>query len=134
MFRGLQNFLSIATLTSLTFSFFVIGGNRRVSAEAPESAVSDSQLTPTDYGKLPLLFEQNKGQADAAVKFISRGAGYTLYLREDGAEFSLKIPTESDVSSSELKGTSHEKLRSDRLKMTFEGADQVPTISGDEIA
>ena len=38
-------------------------------------------VTPThDYGKLPLTFEANAGQTDSRVKYISRGAGYTLFL------------------------------------------------------
>jgi hypothetical protein len=29
---------------------------------------------------LPLIFEANTGQTDPAVKFLSRGSGYTLFL------------------------------------------------------
>jgi hypothetical protein len=32
------------------------------------------------YGKLPLRFEVNQGQADARVKFSSHGSGYDLFL------------------------------------------------------
>src|SRR5262245_43906321 len=32
------------------------------------------------YGKLPLRFEANAGQADGQVKFLSRGSGYDLFL------------------------------------------------------
>src|SRR5689334_4788729 len=41
------------------------------------------------YGKLPLRFESNQGQNDGAVKFLSRGAGYTLFLNSDEAVLSL---------------------------------------------
>ena len=34
------------------------------------------------YGKLPLSFEANHGQADARVKFLSRTGGYSLFSRE----------------------------------------------------
>src|ERR1035437_9785652 len=37
------------------------------------------------YGKLPLSFEANHGQADTRVKFLSRTAGYTLFLTGDEA-------------------------------------------------
>jgi hypothetical protein len=37
------------------------------------------------YGKLPLSFEVNQGQADARVKFFSRTGGYSLFLTEDEA-------------------------------------------------
>src|ERR1700683_717763 len=44
----------------------------------------------SSYGKLPLSFEANHGQTDAQVKFIARGAGYTLFLTPAEAVFSLQ--------------------------------------------
>lgn len=41
------------------------------------------------YGRLPLSFEENRGQADAAVKFLARGAGYGLYLSPAAAVLAL---------------------------------------------
>ena len=35
------------------------------------------------YGKLPLSFERNQGQANAQVKFLSRDRGYALFLTGD---------------------------------------------------
>src|ERR1700682_4793304 len=35
------------------------------------------------YGKLPLSFEANHGQADGRVKFLSRTGGYALFLTGD---------------------------------------------------
>lgn len=42
------------------------------------------------YGKLPLQFETNQGQADAQVKFISRGQGYSLFLTATEAVLALR--------------------------------------------
>jgi Beta-propeller repeat/Transmembrane protein 131-like N-terminal len=42
------------------------------------------------YGKLPMAFEINQGQADAQVKFLARGAGYTVFLTGDEAVLALK--------------------------------------------
>ena len=54
------------------------------------------------YGKLPLSFEANHGQTDAQVKFIARGAGYTLFLTPAEAVFSLQQSRAANgVSSSE---------------------------------
>src|SRR5437763_14412900 len=39
---------------------------------------------------LPLSFEANQGQTDAAVKFFSRGDGYALFLTPDSAVFKLR--------------------------------------------
>jgi len=54
------------------------------------------------YGKLPLSFEANQGQTDAQVKFIARGAGYTLFLTPAEAVFSLQQSRAANgVSSSQ---------------------------------
>src|SRR5208282_5706965 len=42
------------------------------------------------YGKLPLSFETNIGQTSSAVKFLSRGRGYTLFLTRDEAVLALR--------------------------------------------
>jgi hypothetical protein len=34
-----------------------------------------------EYGQLPMSFEANRGQSDAAVKFLARGDGYGLLRR-----------------------------------------------------
>jgi hypothetical protein len=43
-----------------------------------------------NYGKLPLSFEANQGQADPQVKFLSRGQGYSLFLTPTEAVFQLR--------------------------------------------
>jgi Bacterial Ig-like domain (group 3)/Beta-propeller repeat len=42
------------------------------------------------YGKLPLSFEANHGQADGRVKFLSRTSAYTLFLTGDEAVLALR--------------------------------------------
>ncbi len=44
---------------------------------------------------LPLSFEANRGQTDRAVKFLSRGDGYALFLTSDSAVFKLRSPGEN---------------------------------------
>src|SRR6266851_3145692 len=43
-----------------------------------------------NYGKLPLAFEANVGQADASVQFLARGSGYGLFLTGTEAVMVLK--------------------------------------------
>ena len=53
-----------------------------VSPTAPEPS------TQPDAGvlaRLPLAFEENRGQTDDRVDFLARGAGYTLYLADGAA-------------------------------------------------
>ncbi len=135
MFRKFQSLLSIVTLTSLVFSLIVISqGNVRATTENlfETKEVSNSEQTvQTDYGKMSLLFEQNKGQTDSAAKFVLRGAGYTLYLTETEAVFRLRI-ADLGLRNAELKTKGQRpKTLSDTLKMQFVGANQQPTIEGE---
>jgi len=64
-----------------------------------------------NYGKLPLVFETNRGQADPQARFLARGKGYTAFLTSDGMVLSLRptnvepiprtgnVPATSDVPS-----------------------------------
>ncbi len=42
------------------------------------------------YGQLPLTFERNEGQTDPAVRYLSRGRGYALFLTSTEAVLRLK--------------------------------------------
>jgi hypothetical protein len=56
------------------------------------------------YGQLPLSFEANQGQTDSRVNFLSRGAGYSLYLTPSKAVLSLKQGHTSNVVSMRVVG------------------------------
>ncbi|MGA2743553.1 MAG: choice-of-anchor D domain-containing protein [Candidatus Sulfotelmatobacter sp.] len=56
------------------------------------------------YGKLPLSFEPNLGQSDSSVRFLSHGAGYTLFLTSDEAVVSLRPGGRSTKSAVQSKG------------------------------
>ncbi len=45
------------------------------------------------YGKIPLTFEENAGQTDARVRFLARGAGYTVFLTDRDATLRLARPS-----------------------------------------
>lgn len=42
------------------------------------------------YRRLPLSFEQNRGQTDPAVSFLARGSGYTVFLTSNEAVLTLQ--------------------------------------------
>lgn len=56
----------------------------RSSLRVPKPAETQSRWV-ANYGKLPLGFEPNEGQMPGAVKFLSRGLGYTLLLSSNEA-------------------------------------------------
>jgi hypothetical protein len=49
----------------------------------------DSIAVMESYGKLPMAFEKNHGQADDAVDFIARGTGYRVLLTRSEAVVNL---------------------------------------------
>ena len=49
------------------------------------------------YGKIPLSFEANFGQTDARVKFLARGAGYTVFLTDRDATLKYLIEMDNRV-------------------------------------
>src|SRR3990172_6192242 len=55
------------------------------------------------YGKLPLSFEVNEGQADKKVKFLSRAGGSTLFLTPTEAVFVLNRMQNEKTLVSTLK-------------------------------
>jgi hypothetical protein len=57
-----------------------------------------------NYGRLPLSFEANTGQTDPAVRFLSRGQGYTLFLTSAEAVLSLSGPQETAVVRMQVAG------------------------------
>ncbi len=69
-------------------------------ADASVKSVAPSSISMPDqsvrarvnqrYGDLPLSFEANRGQSNAQVKFLSRGAGYNLFLTSTEAVMALR--------------------------------------------
>jgi hypothetical protein len=68
-----------------------------VSKTAEVSANHGARLVQS-YGNLPLSFEANRGQVDRAVRFLSRGAGYGLYLAGQEAVLTLSKPIAGPIA------------------------------------
>jgi uncharacterized protein (TIGR03437 family) len=60
------------------------------SVQDPSPPALLNSPAASSYGKLPLSFEHNQGQTDARVQFVSRGAGYTIFLSPASATFALQ--------------------------------------------
>lgn len=70
------------------------------------------------YGQLPLAFEQNQGQTAEDVKFVSRGAGYTLFLTSADAVLALR--------NTSHKGNPKETV----LRMKLRGGSPASQVTG----
>ena len=69
------------------------------------------------YGHLPLHFEPNVGQADANVRFLSRGSGYALFLTQSETVAVLRSPSarESVVRLRFVDANDHAPAAGERL-------------------
>src|SRR5262249_6132332 len=72
------------------------------------------------YLHLPLAFEKNQGQADSRVKFLSRGAGYGLFLTDREAVLSFGGQKRSSIKLRFLGANS---------QSTFDATDRLPGTS-----
>src|SRR6266849_3122980 len=108
LFLFLSCLAAIALL--LPFGRFLRPASRSRSAFA---VAQNKQLAQagllSGYGKLPLTFEQNQGQTDARVKFLARGAGYTVFLSDDQTTTLRLIAPANDPASS-LHGSARSSI------------------------
>ncbi|HEY6391902.1 MAG TPA: SBBP repeat-containing protein [Bryobacteraceae bacterium] len=72
------------------------------------------------YAKLPLSFEENKGQTDPQVKYLTHGPGFILYLT--GKEMVLAGPDSS-------RGTLRMRLEGANPNARLEPLDKLPGIT-----
>jgi hypothetical protein len=102
-------------------------------APAPSSRFAETRSRALGaYGKLPLSFEANRGQASAAVRFISRGAGYSLLLTANSAVLALSDAAgDSDRRNGRRSGYEPDAARGGvAVRIRLIGADPSPVISG----
>jgi beta-propeller repeat-containing protein len=101
-----------------------------VGFACPATAAPEARVSET-YGKLPLHFEANRGQTHEDVRFLARGAGYSLFLTPTGAALTLTKP-ESPARRPAAHGTSEPRVPATGtvLRMTFAGANPDPRVTG----
>ena len=92
----------------------------------PAAAATDARVSKT-YGKLPLQFEANRGQTHEDVRFLARGAGYSLYLTSREAVLVLTKPN-PDVKPGSRSAKAQAKPVA--LRMSLVGAARKPLVTG----
>ncbi|HEX5413845.1 MAG TPA: SBBP repeat-containing protein [Terriglobia bacterium] len=96
---------------------------------------SDASPSQIRYASLPLVFEQNRGQTNSAVKFLARASGYALFLTEQEAVIRLKrsvANSQPPASTAEpARGNGHHgKIWEDTLRLRWVGANPAPRVEG----
>ncbi|MFQ5741382.1 MAG: hypothetical protein ACE5JX_20485, partial [Acidobacteriota bacterium] len=79
-------------LSSLVLMLGVAGSVSPVwaSSGATRANPSPAARVLSSYGRLPLRFEENRGQTDSRVRFLSRNSGHVVFLTSNEAVFSLR--------------------------------------------
>ncbi len=91
--------------------------NLKTSAASliPADATTQAKVNEA-YGKLPLSFEINRGQADSEVKFLSRGGAYGLFLSDNKATLRLQSGKAGEKSAT--------------VSLNLIGANALPQVEG----
>ncbi len=104
------------------------GGNVRIpfkNSQVPQTAQPGNI---DSFGKLPLSFEMNGGQADQNVKFFSRGPGYGIFFSTDEVHLVLHYPiAENNLPAKGLRHP-HPKFGAECIHMRLLNADTTANI------
>ncbi|HEX8282985.1 MAG TPA: SBBP repeat-containing protein [Pyrinomonadaceae bacterium] len=135
-------------LASLLLSLSLLAGRSpehapasHAETNAPAQTHAPGARLENSLARLPASFEANAGQADARVKFVSRGEGHTLMLTAEGATLALRTDGGRKegarrVSSRRALGESARAARADApsfrlVGMTFVGANTRAEVAGE---
>jgi len=106
-------------------------------ALAAQANLSVSPSVVENYGKLPLAFEANQGQSDPEVKFLSRGAGYSLFLTSTDAVLTLRQTSKQEAGAPgvRVRNSPEKALRESRsavLRMKLVGSNAKTEVTGQD--
>jgi hypothetical protein len=139
------------TIFKLAFAFVLItqpllmtGSPARAAKPSPGKAASANEssaakeaaaraVVDANYGKLPLCFEINRGQADKQVKFLARANGSSLLLTNNEAVLTLSREEKSKGAkkAEQLFALDDSPRRiTSTIKMKLVGANPNPRIIG----
>ena len=104
--------LSLALLISVATAS--VAANRADTDRVPEEVKAKALV---NYGKLPMSFEENRGQADANVRFLSQGKDYSILLAPSQVSLNLRSAGKAQHST---------------IRMSFPGAKSSPVLAGGE--
>ena len=116
--------ITAVTLAAITGFSSVAGHRENISQTDIESdGTATEKANPiANYGAIPLYFEPNVGQANARVKFLARGGGYSLFLTANEAVLALQ-----------KRSTDNRNSKSDVLRVKITGANTSAETTGENL-
>jgi len=112
---SLRNITSLSVMLLVSLGMLSIAANRISTGRVAEKIKAQALV---NYGKLPLSFEENHGQTDARVKFLSHGSYYEILLAPSEVFLNLR--------------SAGKARRESTVQMSFPGAKSAPVMVGGE--
>jgi uncharacterized repeat protein (TIGR01451 family) len=125
----LAGFFLAASLAYVFSASHGAAAKRPVQSEA--GVRGDAHLSDL-YRGLPLRFEPNLGQTGGAVKFLSRGSGYSLFLTEGGAVMRLRRAGSTKGGESDASSAQNAAGSVGTLRFRLEGSNRSPKVTGSD--
>ncbi|MGB0014778.1 MAG: choice-of-anchor D domain-containing protein [Candidatus Sulfotelmatobacter sp.] len=116
-------FLLTAALCSAQQQYYAPAESAGVVSQVPRAYVNYSS---------PLIFEANRGQTDAQVKFLARGKGYKAFLTSGAMVLSLH-PSQAQKTQTPAATAGSQPSASTTLQFKLLGAAQNPAIVGEDL-
>lgn len=113
-----------------TYSAATSRNTNTVTASLQRSANDPGAATRTHaaatYGRLPMMFQANAGQTDERVKFMARGAGYSLFLTPTESVFVMsRRGHDSEIARSESQAVLRMKLVGGNARAAVTGVEEM---------
>ena len=132
IYAGCVSSIFFAALLSSLHDRLQVARSVPIQRATPSFAAHSRPTLIAGYGKLPLSFEANQGQAEAHVKFLARGRGYGLFLT--GTEAVLEV-RESGVRIQGVIQNPKSKIENEYLRLRLLGAKTDAEVTGhDELS
>lgn len=119
------------TLVAIASALFVSRKQHTAQVSAPAS-LSTIGRVQANIASLPLVFEQNRGQTDAQVRYMARGDGYTLFLTERDAVFSLRH-TPARQRTNFVKKSREPEAQTAVVRMELTGAKLASSVAASDV-
>lgn len=106
----------MSVLAALSLVWSQLAGRLELPAQAAQPTAAATQVSQQAqarqrYGQLPMTFEANQGQTDAAVKYLARGHGYQVFLTDADIVLRLAEGAVSTAPTAEAAAPSAASLR-----------------------
>jgi hypothetical protein len=127
--------------TAFVVTFALAAAGCSTETEAPRSthatAAATRESSAASFGRLPLRFEENRGQLDERVRFVARQGGAALLLTDDGAVLSLPQAAPASTHNPGARSwtsTPKSLAPTTSLKLTVRGGQSAKLEAGERLA